>query len=388
MDIGSHVIPFYWTIVLLEGFWVYVKGENKNINYFLSRLIMSSWSTNLYTIVNLTTGPFLFYHLYVYVNHQCGIFSFPLASPKSWIFGFILSDFIYYIWHRTSHSCHLLWSLHQVHHQSEELNFFAAFRVGALESIPLAMFYLILACIGVPFPIMITCLSTQVAYMFWIHSYVPRIRWLEYWVNTASLHRVHHGKDALYVNKNFASVLTIWDRLFGSFQTEDFTATAYGALQRPSIHNQFKDNFEYPITMFKLLKHKSIKERFLWLFGKPQSMELPLHSKQYDALGSSIALLDVIHILTYINLTIFGPRFIVCPLLLVLYIIHSLMPLNKTSKVCIILFNTGVFVYLYATHRHSVLGQSIFVAINTAYFMLYVLTKLPARKLQKLSAMS
>jgi alkylglycerol monooxygenase len=142
----------------------------------------------------------------------------PVAA---WLFAFIAVDFTYYWWHRASHRVNVLWAAHVVHHQSEDYNLAVALRQAVLTPVTALPFSLPLAVLGVPPLIFLTAEALSTLYQFWIHTeLVGRLGFVEGVLNTPSHHRVHHGRNAEYLDKNYGAVLIIWDRLFGTYAPE------------------------------------------------------------------------------------------------------------------------------------------------------------------------
>jgi alkylglycerol monooxygenase len=139
-----------------------------------------------------------------------------------WIVLFIGVDFCYYWFHRMSHEVNALWAAHIVHHQSEEYNLTVALRQSWFQSWFAWIFYLPLAWIGFD-PLMFVTLSAfNTLYQFWIHTRtIKSMGFLEHILNTPSHHRVHHGSNPKYIDKNHAGSLIIWDKMFGTFQKEE-----------------------------------------------------------------------------------------------------------------------------------------------------------------------
>ena len=145
-----------------------------------------------------------------------------------WLAVFLLVDLGQYLLHRLSHRMSLLWACHVVHHSSEELNYAVALRNSSLHGLFLWVFFLPLALVGVPWRIVGACYALNVVYQFWLHTrLVGRLGPLELVLNTPSHHRVHHGVDPKYLDRNYGGVLIVWDRFFGTFQLEEEEPT-YG----------------------------------------------------------------------------------------------------------------------------------------------------------------
>ena len=155
------------------------------------------------------------------------------SSPWVWIVAFVCSDFAYYWAHRLSHQVNLLWVGHSVHHQSEDYNLGVALRQSVLQKILLMLVYWPLAALGFPPAVFLTCMAINLLYQFWIHTeLIQQMGPLEWVMNTPSHHRVHHGRNPEYIDRNHAGVFIVWDRMFGTFQKERVKPT-YG-VTRPT----------------------------------------------------------------------------------------------------------------------------------------------------------
>ncbi|HJR35957.1 MAG TPA: sterol desaturase family protein [Gemmatimonadales bacterium] len=144
-----------------------------------------------------------------------------LAALGSWALVFLLDDFAYYWMHRTSHVVNLLWAGHVVHHSSEEFNLTVALRQSSLHGLMSWVFYMPIALLGVPVTMWLICHALNLVYQFWVHTReIGRLGPLELVLNTPSHHRVHHGVNPEYQDRNFAGMLIIWDRMFGTFEPE------------------------------------------------------------------------------------------------------------------------------------------------------------------------
>ena len=144
-----------------------------------------------------------------------------LAALLTWGLVFLLDDFAYYWMHRVSHVVNLLWAGHVVHHSSEEFNLTVALRQSSLHGLMSWVFYMPLALLGVPVAMWLVCHALNLVYQFWVHTReIERLGPLELVLNTPSHHRVHHGVNPEYQDRNFAGMLIIWDRMFGTFEPE------------------------------------------------------------------------------------------------------------------------------------------------------------------------
>jgi alkylglycerol monooxygenase len=155
----------------------------------------------------------------IFASHR--LFEIPATGAWAWAACFLGVDFLYYWFHRSSHEVGAGWAAHVVHHQSEEYNLSVALRQGALQPAFSWVFYLPLALLGFPPAMFLVVSSFNTLYQFWIHTrLIGRLGPLEWVLNTPSHHRVHHGRNPKYIDRNHGGTLIVWDRLFGTFGEE------------------------------------------------------------------------------------------------------------------------------------------------------------------------
>lgn len=158
---------------------------------------------------------------YKAVHANFAFFEMSSSDLWVWLFALFAVDFCYYWFHRLSHEVNFLWAAHVVHHQSEEYNLAVALRQGALQPGFSWAFYVPLAFLGVPPLVFYTLASINTLYQFWIHTrLIRRMGPLEWLFNTPSHHRVHHGQNPQYIDRNHAGMFIVWDKLFGTFEPE------------------------------------------------------------------------------------------------------------------------------------------------------------------------
>lgn len=146
----------------------------------------------------------------------------------SWIVLLFAEDLCYYWFHRVHHEVRLLWACHVNHHSSRRFNLSTALRQPLLTPITAPLFWLPLPLIGFPPWMVLTAQAWSLLYQFWLHTEaVDRLGPLEWLMNTPSHHRVHHGKNVAYLDKNHAGIFILWDRWFGTFAPEN-ERTIYG----------------------------------------------------------------------------------------------------------------------------------------------------------------
>jgi hypothetical protein len=178
-------------------------------------------------------------------------------------------DFCYYWFHRVSHEVALVWGAHIVHHQSEEFNLTTALRQDAFQKWFSWAFYLPLALIGFPPLMFLAVASFNTLYQFWIHTRaIGKLGPLEWVLNTPSHHRVHHGSDLKYLDKNYGGTLIVWDRLFGSFQVEE-EEPHYGIVKPLKSWNPLWANVQYWLALVRQTRRTEGPGKKLLLWLKP-----------------------------------------------------------------------------------------------------------------------
>ena len=154
---------------------------------------------------------------------------------------FLLDDLAYYVFHRSAHRVRWFWASHVIHHSSQHYNLSTALRQTWTGFFSLAfIFRLPLFLIGFPPAMVFFCAGLNLIYQFWIHTEaIGRMpRWFEAVMNTPSHHRVHHGVNPRYLDRNYAGVFIVWDRLFGTFEPErDEDRPRYGIVRQLGSFN-------------------------------------------------------------------------------------------------------------------------------------------------------
>ena len=199
-------------------------------------------------ITEQVTGAFLkafVVGIYLWLFDHYRFFTVP-DTILTWVFLFIAVDFFYYWFHRLAHEVNVLWGGHVVHHQSEEYNLSVALRQGAFQKFGSFLFYLPLALLGFNPVLFIVVSQFQTLYQFWIHTKTIKLlpAPIEYIFNTPSHHRVHHGRNPKYIDKNHGGTLIIWDRLFGTFQKEE-EEVIYGITKPLNTWNPIRAQLDF-----------------------------------------------------------------------------------------------------------------------------------------------
>lgn len=182
---------------------------------------------------------------YLAVYERARVATLPARSLVTGALALLATDFIYYVYHRLAHRTRFMWSWHGVHHQSESYDLWVSFRLSWLGPPAEKVFYLPLAVAGLPASAVIAATAFSSFYQFFVHTRaVPKLGSLDGVLNTPSNHRVHHGVEPKYVDKNFGGMFVIWDRLFGTYQPEEEEPT-YGVPRPFESKNPLLANVAY-----------------------------------------------------------------------------------------------------------------------------------------------
>lgn len=232
--------PFFILSILI-GSWVSYK---KNTTIYRLNDSVNNLSTGILEEVSALPVTGLILYSYHYLSTQYPLLHISTHSLLSWLILWPCVDFCYYWYHRCSHRCTFLWIGHSVHHQSEHYNLSVALRQSFFQTITSWVFFLPLALIGFPISMFVIVYACNTIYQFWIHTQsIRQLGWLEYVFNTPSHHRVHHGKNPQYIDKNYAGSLIIWDKLFGTFEPEQ-APVEYGVTEPLDSWNPFYANIK------------------------------------------------------------------------------------------------------------------------------------------------
>ena len=209
--------------------------------------------------------------------YQFRLFSIEI-TPLSFIALFLLVDLLFYLFHLAAHRIRLLWGVHEVHHGSEYFNFTVAFRQSVLYAIVgVYIFFVPAVLVGFPPEWVLGTLALNLLYQIlphtqWVGKLPAPIEWL---LNTPSNHRVHHGRNPRYVDRNMGGVLMIWDHIFRTYTVEDpAEPPQYGVISQigkePSYNPITLTLREYA-SMFKdVLRPGPLPHRLKHLWGPPE----------------------------------------------------------------------------------------------------------------------
>jgi sterol desaturase/sphingolipid hydroxylase (fatty acid hydroxylase superfamily) len=259
-------IPMYFTLIGIELLAdQFQRSRTYRLNDALTNISCGTGSQ--------LTGAFfkiITFGLYVWVYDNFAFFQLPVTW-LTFVLVFVLDDLAYYWAHRVSHEVNFFWNTgHVVHHQSEDYNLSVALRQSWFQTFFTFPFTLPLALLGFnPVQLMIAH-GINLLYQFWIHTEkIDKLGFLEWFMNTPSHHRVHHGRNPKYIDKNHAGVFIIWDKMFGTFQAEEERPT-YGITTPTNSWNpiwvQFKGFFQ---VMKQVSETPGFLDKLKVMFYKP-----------------------------------------------------------------------------------------------------------------------
>jgi sterol desaturase/sphingolipid hydroxylase (fatty acid hydroxylase superfamily) len=197
----------------------------------------------------------------------------PVQLPNvwwTWVLLFFAEDLCYYAFHRTSHEVRLFWAAHVNHHSSQTYNLSTALRQSWTTPLTGIPFWLPLPLLGFAPWMILTQQAISLLYQYWLHTEsIDRLGWLEWIFNTPSHHRVHHGANAQYLDRNHGGILVIWDRLFGTFVPET-TPVRYGLTTNLASKNPLVIAFhEFAAIARDVRGAASWREALAYVFGPP-----------------------------------------------------------------------------------------------------------------------
>ena len=270
-DVYLIGVPIILSLILLE---VFIS------NWFNKDLYKAedTWCTSGLLLGNVIAGfaikgVILGFHFFLY---QFRIIDLVTILPNwlLWILTFVLIDLVFYIYHRLSHRVRFLWAIHMSHHSSEEMNFAVSFRqawFGPISKIP---FFMVLPILGLD-PLMIAAAGV-ISTLWGVVGHtqiIGRLGPIESVFNTPSHHRVHHGSNPEYIDKNYGNLLIIWDRLFGTFQPEE-NQVNYGLVNNVNTFNPIRITFMGWTKIFNdMKKATSLRQALGHFFGPPTTHE-------------------------------------------------------------------------------------------------------------------
>jgi alkylglycerol monooxygenase len=263
----SMGILIMFFLVLAEMIFSYVKKKK----YYSFNETFSNVTCGILERSAFVLFAFVYYNYFDFI-YNYSIFKIPV-NIYSQIGLFFLVDLIWYVYHRMGHRVNILWAAHVTHHQSEDYNLSVSFRVSSLQLLIRMFFWAVLPFIGFNPGVTLLMIGINAAYQFFIHTQVVQnLGFLEHIFATPSNHRVHHGKNQVYIDKNYGGIFIIWDKIFGTYEPERETVK-YGITTPINSTSPLKAWFEYYQNVLKTaFKIPRMKDKLKILFGPPELM--------------------------------------------------------------------------------------------------------------------
>ncbi|MEZ4287580.1 MAG: sterol desaturase family protein [Polyangiales bacterium] len=267
MTLILYAIPFFLITVFAES-WVLARDKARRFRGVKPKDSLASISMGLgYLLIELALKVLPFGLLALL--YPLRIFDLR-AVWWSWVLLFIAEDFCYYWFHRTHHEVRMLWAAHINHHSSTYYNLSTALRQSWTTSFTGAIFWAPLPLLGFPLEMIAVQKAISLLYQYWLHTeLIGKMGPFEWVFNTPSHHRVHHGRNPLYLDRNYGGILIVWDRLFGSFEPER-ESVDYGITKNIDTYNLVRIAYHEWLQMFRdVLSARTWRGRIGYMLRAP-----------------------------------------------------------------------------------------------------------------------
>jgi len=258
-------IPIFALLIAVEAFLV-IRENRENFDR------KDTWANIFIGFLSVVWGALfgLVTSLFYLWAYELAPFKMPMNAWWAWLILLFVDDFAYYWFHRISHEVRFFWNFHVVHHSSNQYNLSVAMRQSWFSGLAHWIFYLPIAFLGFPLWAFVTMHGLNLIYQFWIHTkLVGKLGFLEKIFNTPSHHRVHHGVNNEYLDKNYAGIFIIWDKMFGSF-VEESEEVRYGIIKPLESYNWLWINTHGWAEMLAATREKkTLTGKLRCVFGSP-----------------------------------------------------------------------------------------------------------------------
>lgn len=258
-------MPVFLALVLFEKWYGWYKGKDT----VRQMDMISSLSSGITNVTKDVLGLSIIIMSYSWLVNKIAVIHIK-PGILVYVIAFLVLDFAGYWVHRIAHRYNIFWNNHIIHHSSEEFNLACALRQSISEILKIfTIFLLPAALLGVPASVIAVIAPIQLFAQFWYHTqHIHKMGWLEKVIVTPSHHRVHHAINPQYIDKNFAQIFIIWDKLFGTFQQElEEVPPVYGITRPVRTWNPIKINFLHVWLLIKDAWHtKKWRDKLrIWL---------------------------------------------------------------------------------------------------------------------------
>ena len=259
-------IPFFFLAIGIEYIW----GKRRGKSYYRLNDAITNLNIGIGSQIFGLFQKFVLLGAYMFVFEHFAL----VRQPQTWwsfVLCLVIFDLFYYWAHRWSHAWNFLWGAHVVHHSSEDYNLSVALRQSWFHNMLAFFIFLPIPVMGFDPMIFFAAGAVVTLYQFWVHTEaVDRMpKWFEFFLNSPSHHRVHHGVNPEYIDKNHAAIFIVWDRLFGTFQKEGVKPT-YGITKPLNSWNPTWANLHYYAEMRQAMsKMTRLRDKAFMLVAKP-----------------------------------------------------------------------------------------------------------------------
>jgi alkylglycerol monooxygenase len=259
-------IPIFALLIAAETYLSVRKEESFDRRDVWTNIALGFGSVLFGAVFGLIQATF-----YNFIYQNLAPFQMPMNTFWAWTLLLFADDLVYYWFHRISHEVRFFWNFHVVHHSSNQYNLSVAVRQSWFSGSAHWIFYILPAFLGFPLWSFVTMHGFNLIYQFWIHTKtIKKLPFFaEFILNTPSHHRVHHGVNEQYLDKNYGGIFIIWDRLFGTF-VEETETPRYGILKPLTSYNWLWINSHGWTEMFEEIKRrKTVSGKIRCVFGSP-----------------------------------------------------------------------------------------------------------------------
>lgn len=274
-------VPIFLALILLELTYSKTHGHKDLYKWkdLTSSLMLGIGSAVLGALVKTVAVILIFNFVYEIFNPMVdgvrknifGYQSFGYAWYV-WILCMLADDLTYYWFHRQNHMVRFFWAAHIVHHSSDNFNLGTAIRNGWFTILYKPFFYVWIVMIGFPPEMLVVCLGIEALWQFQLHSkYIPKLGIFEKFINTHTMHQVHHARNLEYMDKNHGGILNVFDRIFGTWKEYDENIDIeYGVSTPPNSYNLWVIlSHEYKNIWEDTKKSPNWRHKFMYVFGPP-----------------------------------------------------------------------------------------------------------------------
>lgn len=265
MDLAVYAIPAFIFFMLVEG----SVAAKRQLDAYERRDTAASLTMGIGNVIIGLALKGVNVILFTFV-YRFRLLELSSSSVWTWVGGFLVADFIFYWWHRMHHEVRFFWAAHEPHHSSQRYNLSTALRQSWLTPLSGLPFWWIMALMGFEPALTFTIIAINTLYQFWLHTEtVDKVGPLEWFLNTPSHHRVHHGTNVQYLDRNHAGMFIIWDKLFGTFEPE-VEPPIYGMTDNIDTYNPMRIAFQQFGAMIReCLEARNLGEAAGRIFAPP-----------------------------------------------------------------------------------------------------------------------